>query len=112
MRSRILTCVLLLALEGCESKRLLAGPPLHTLLYNIHVGMMWAEVIRQLGEPAQRYTLDEMEFLFYFTDWINTPKQSDRHRGWHGRRASLGKTYYEDFLKSRCRLKATAERQG
>ena len=36
---------------------------------------------------------DEMEFLFYFTDWINTPKQSDRHRGWHGRRAR------EDLLR-------------
>jgi hypothetical protein len=77
---------------------LLAGPPLHTLLYNIHVGMMWAEVIRQLGEPAQRYTLDEMEFLFYFTDWINTPKAIDRSpiAIVDGTVVALGKTYYED----------------
>ena len=77
---------------------MLAGPPLHTLLYNIHVGMMWAEVIRQLGEPAQRYTLDEMEFLFYFTDWINTPKAIDRSpiAIVDGTVVALGKTYYED----------------
>ena len=60
--------------------------------------MMWAEVIRQLGEPAQRYTLDEMEFLFYFTDWINTPKAIDRSpiAIVDGTVVALGKTYYED----------------
>jgi hypothetical protein len=71
-------------MAACESKRLLAGPPLHTFLYDIHVGMTRMEVIRQLGEPADRLTVDEIEFLFYYTDWINTPKshraQSDRHR--------------------------------
>jgi hypothetical protein len=57
---------------------------------------------------------DEMEFLFYFTDWINTPKAIDRSpiAIVDGTVVALGKTYYEDFLKSRCRLKATAERQG
>jgi len=109
MRSRILTCVLLLALAGCESKRLLAGLPLHTFLYDIHVGMTRAEVIRQLGELAQCYTT---RWSSCSTSRTGSTPRSSPIAIVDGTVVALGKTYYEDFLKSRCRLKATAERQG
>ena len=68
------------------------------------------ELIRQLGEPAERITVDETEFLFYYTDWINTSKAIERSPFAieDGRVVSMGKTYYYAYLKAHGRFKGDA----
>lgn len=91
-------------------KPILSGPPLRAFLYDIQVGTPREELIRQLGEPAERITVDETEFLFYYTDWINTSKAIERSPFAieDGRVVSMGKTYYYAYLKAHGRFKGDA----
>jgi hypothetical protein len=61
------------------------------------------EVINQLGEPAQQLKIEDTEFLFYFTDWINAPASIERSPivFVNGKVVAMGKTYYHNFLKAR-----------
>lgn len=109
-RARTLAAVLFLGLAACASKPILSGPPLRAFLYDIQVGTPREELIRQLGEPAERITVDETEFLFYYTDWINTSKAIERSPFAieDGRVVSMGKTYYYAYLKAHGRFKGDA----
>jgi hypothetical protein len=96
MRSPALAAfVLLLGVAACESKAVVSGPALLSLLYDIEIGTPREEVIHQVGTPADRLTIDETEFLFYYTDWVDTPKAIDRSPFAivNGRVAGMGKTY-------------------
>jgi len=109
-RARTLAAALFLGLAACASKPILSGPPLRAFLYDIQVGTPREELIRQLGEPAERITVDETEFLFYYTDWINTSKAIERSPFAieDGRVVSMGKTYYYAYLKAHGRFKGDA----
>jgi hypothetical protein len=113
MRLRILACILLFGLTACESKRLLSGPELHSF-YEIQVGLTRENVIRLLGEPVDRQTIDDTEFLFYYASWMNTARANEHSplAIVNGTVVAMGETYYRNFLKSHRRLKETAEHQG
>jgi hypothetical protein len=106
--------ILLIALTACESKRLLSGPPLHFFLFDIQVGMTREEILRRLGEPGDRQTIDQTEFLFYYTPWMSTAKANERSpiAIVNGVVMAMGSTHYYDFLNARGMFKQTAERQG
>jgi len=95
--------IVVLGTAACQSKPLISGPQLKSFLYEVQIGMTREDVISRLGEPADRLAIEDTEFLFYYTDWINTPKAVERSPFAikDGKVIAMGKTYYEDFLKAR-----------
>lgn len=95
--------IAVLGTAACQSKPLISGPQIKSFLYEVQIGMTREDVISRLGEPADRLTIEDTEFLFYYTDWINTPNAVERSpfAVKEGKVIAMGKTYYEDFLKVR-----------
>ena len=103
MRAVTVVLVVMLGATGCESKTLISGPQMKSFFYDIEIGMTREDVISRLGKPADRLTIGDTEFLFYYTDWLNTPKAVERSpfAVVSGKVVAMGKTYYEAFLKAR-----------
>lgn len=99
----IAAVLVLLGTVACQSKPIVTGQQMVSLLHKIEIGMSREEVIRQIGEPAQQQKIEDTEFLFYFTDWINGPAAIERSPIVlvDGKVVAMGKTYYNTFLKAR-----------
>ena len=68
----------------------------------VQIGMTRDDLIRSVGEPADRITVDGTELLFYCTDWTNTAKAVDRSPFAivNGKVVAMGKPDYHESLKS------------
>ena len=74
----------------------MSGPQLVSLLHKVEIGMSREDVVLLLGEPAQQQKIEDTEFLFYFTDWINTPASIERSpiALVNGKVVAVGKTHF------------------
>ena len=102
-RPVIAMVLVLLGTAACQGRSIVSGPQLVSLLYKIEIGMSREDVIRLLGEPGQQQKIEDTEFLFYFTDWINTSASIERSPIVlvNGKVIAMGKTYFQNFLKVR-----------
>jgi hypothetical protein len=87
---------------GCQAYEIVSPQQTSILVNAVQVGMSEDDIIRQLAEPQTLEDRGATKFFFYRTDWINAPAAEQRSpiaiAG--GKVVGLGKTYYQNFVKS------------
>jgi hypothetical protein len=87
---------------GCQGYEIVSPQQASILVNGVQVGMSEGDIVRQLGEPQNHEDHGATKFFFYRTDWINAPAAAERSpiAIAEGKVVGLGKTYYDNFVKS------------